>query len=227
MKKTSFQEQYEKDFNNFVKNNQDMSRIEIILNLVLPVQLKKNLIIPSLMCLASFYILIIALWSIPFLSQILTNDILITICWSTLIIILTGGSLLWFSALLKFPFYALKTRKKLLINFFDNNKATQDLIDCMEKSCKEKNRIPIMYQLLNVHTPLWEKGTNGRLKGFYYKKTYGDYGFLEEIESITKNMRLQMEDIESQKKALEQKKHIEKNLSNINLPEQNQSIKRL
>lgn len=227
MKKTGFRQQYEKDFNEFVEINQDMSRMEIILNLVIPVPLKKSLITACLMCFASFYILIIALWTIPFFTKIITNDILTTLGFCTIFLTVTGICFICCPPLLKFPFYVLKTRKNLLMNLFDDEYASQDLIDCMEKSCKKTNRTPIMYQLLNVHTSLWLKGTNGRLKGFYYKKTYSDYGFLEEIENIHENMRMQMEEIEGQKKAFEEKKKIEDDLSNISIPEKVASVKRL
>lgn len=220
MKTDNFKEQYDKDFNDFFEKNKDTSRAEIILTLSIPVPLKKNLIKPSFFCIFSFYLLFILLWTIPFFSQILTNNIINTICCTLISITLSGISVVLFPVLfLYLPVYLCSRKKKLLITLFDHQKASQDLIDSMEKSCPEKNRTAIMSQLLNRHSPMWEKGTNGRLKGFIYKKTTGDYGFLEGIKDIDENMRMQMEDLEGQKKAWEEKQKMENALQNIEVPD--------
>jgi len=228
MKTGDFKKQYDKDFSDFLEKNKDMRRAEIILTLSIPVPLKKNLIKPSLFCIFSFYLLFILLWTIPFFAQMLTNDILNTICCTLISMTLTGISFVFFPVLcFNLPVYLCSSKNKLLITLFDHQKATQDLINCMEKSCPKKNQTVIMYQLLNRHSPMWEKGTNGRLKGFIYKKTIGDYGFLEEIKDIDENMRMQMEDIESQKKSWQEKQRIEESLKNIEVSKKARTTERL
>lgn len=228
MKTGDFKEQYDKDFNDFFEKNKDMRRAEIILTLSIPVPLKKNLIKPSFFFIFSFYLLFILLWTIPFVAQIVTNNPIKTLCCSLISMLLTGISVVLFPVLcFDLPVYLCSRKKKLFINLFDHQKASQDLINCMEKSCPKQNQTAIMYQLLNRHTPVWEKGTNGRLKGFIYKKTTGDYGFLKGIKDIDENMRMQMEEIEGQKKAFEEKKQMEKDLKNIEVSEKIRTTERL
>lgn len=208
-----FAEEYRKNLDDFFTKNKDMSKIEIILHLVLPVPLKKVLLKPSRLCLLMLYPLLIAMISFPILISYTTNDRLLTLMFSMVVFLFFFILILFCRPLIMSMYYILLTRKKLLSTLFKHQKASQRLIDIVEKKCNKKYKTEIMYELLYNNSPVWESGTYGRLKGFFYNETIGDTEFMEDIERMTQELRLQVGELKSQKEAWEELKVLEGTLS--------------
>lgn len=208
-----FEEEYNKNLDDFFIKNKEMSKIEIILHLVLPIPLKKVLLKPSRLCLLMLYPLLIAMLSFPILISYTTNDRLLTLMFSMVAFLFFLILIVFCRPLLMSMYYILLTRKKLLSTLFKHQKASQRLIDIVEQNCNEKYKTEIMYELLYNNSPFWERGTYGRLKGFFYNETFGDTEFMKDIERMAQELRLQIGELKSQKEAWEELKVLEGTLS--------------
>lgn len=234
----SFKKQYNKDLDLFMCKYKDDTRFEIslksIINKPLNKELKYHCLIPVFLFLCISLLMVIFVCSFNYIA-LHTNDKLIQIVFVLLNII---GSPLIFMTIVIFTekyykinafdfFNILKSRKSLIKKEFNSQKATPELIRIVEESCKKDNKDVIMYELMNNGTKEWYPGTNGRLKGFYYRELSDDYEFAYKSSRMSNDVKKSINELYSAKKAWDEKQMIMNNVNIENTDNVKETKKRL
>lgn len=234
----SFKKQYNKDLDLFTYKYKDDTRFEIILKSIINKPLNKKLkyhcLIPIFLFLLISLLMVIFIDSCFYIA-LQTNDKLMKVGF---LLLATIGCPLLFMTIVIFTekyynidafnfFNILKSRKSLIKKEFNSQNASPELIRIVEESCEEDNKDVIMYELMNNGTKEWYPGTNGRLKGFYYRELSDDYDFAYKSSQISNDVKKSINELNSAKEAWTEKQVIINNVKIENTDNVKETKKRL
>jgi len=234
----SFKKQYDKDLDLYINKYKDDTRFEIslksIINKPLNKKLKYHCLIPIFLFLLIFLLMVIFTGSCFYIA-LHTNNKLMQVAF--LLLTMLGCPILFMTIVIfteqhykidTFDFFnILKSRKSLIKKEFNSQNATPELIRMVEESCDEDNKDVIIYELMNNGTKKWYPGTNGRLKGFYYKELSDDYDFAYKSSQISNDVKKSINELNLAKEAWDEKQIIMNNVEMGNTDKVKETKKRL